>query len=94
METKPFLEIKISTPNEEGPSVTIHWKDSPDDPVKLEWDAADQAWTKICDGIHALLHNLGPIPEGGWGVEFSCPKPDLIVEDITREDYHNRWKDE
>ena len=90
--SKTFLEIKISHPTEEGPSVSIHWKDSPvvaDDAG--DFGDEDQAWTKICNGIHALLANLGPFPEGGWDIEFTCPDPHLIVEKgLTRKEYQDR----
>ncbi len=94
----PFLIIKIATPTEDGPGVSIRWLDAPEsEGVEIDgWaDDCDQAWTKICDGIHGLLANLGLHPEGGWDVEFNCPNPNLIIEKgFSRKDYHNRHKEE
>ncbi len=86
----PFLTIRIG-PQDPGESdVSIHWKDAPDNVADVEWNPEDQAWTKICDGIHSLLANLGASPENGWKVEFICPSPNLIVEDITQQEYWDR----
>ena len=94
-----FLVIKIGTPIPDvGPSVSIHWKDSdteiipPMDADESEkWDRGDQAWTKICNGIHALIGELGPLPEGGWDVEFTCSNPSSIIEEgLTIKQYHDR----
>lgn len=89
-ETDLFLEIKIGyTLQPDSPGVSIRWKNSPD--ILQEFDAADQAYTKICDGIHNLLSNLGPIVGEGWVVEFTCKDYNLIVEpDLSREDYNDR----
>lgn len=83
------LEIKIGVHEGEGPhpGVSVHWKDAPE--FTAEWDGMDQAWTKICDGIHSLLGNLGPIPEKGWNVVFTCEDHDQIVENITQKEYRS-----
>jgi hypothetical protein len=85
------LTIKIKPSTEPGPNVSIHWEDAPDNVAETAWDVQDQAWTKICDGIHMLLSNLGPSPEHGWDVVFTCPDPSLIIEEnLTQEKYWER----
>ena len=54
--------------------VSIRWEDRPldDDLDDEEFDKFDLAWTRICDGIHSLISNLGPIPETGWDARITC----------------------
>lgn len=70
MNSEIFLDIKISSGDNDGSGCSIHWEDSPE--IGEEWDDEDQAWTKICNGIHALLANLEPWPETGYKVVFRC----------------------
>lgn len=65
------LRIEISEGEDDGSDVSIHGvnlPEAPDDPEAFaEWD---RKWTSICNGIHALLGELGPIPDVGWEVKF------------------------
>ena len=93
------IKIAISTPiSEPGPSVSIQWEGkcleiNATSELDDVWDEGDQIWTKICNGIHAFLAELGPIPEGGWDVKFSCKNPKLILEKgLTLRKYRNHYK--
>lgn len=92
----PFLVIKLRpNPEPDGSGVSICWKDCPDQSHGHEWDSWDQAWTKISNGIHCLLGELGPIPDSGWEIEFSCSDHELIVEkNLTLKQYRNRCREE
>ena len=95
----PFLVIKLK-PNSDpdGSDVGIRWnKPHPEiftgDDDKV-WDEGDQAWTKICNSIHALLGELD-FKGLSWEVEFDCPDTSPIIEkDLTRNQYHDRNKKE
>lgn len=92
MSQKPFLTIKISPQVDDGKPLadaSIFWKNAPE--FQHEWDDVDQAWRKICDGIHSLIANLHPQPETGWEVEFECNGHQQIVDsNQTQEDYYKR----
>lgn len=92
MSQKSFLTIKIRPQVDDGKPLadsSIFWKDAPD--CQHEWDDVDQAWTKICDGIHSLIANLEPWPETGWEIEFECGDHQQIVDpELSRDDYHKR----
>ena len=100
MMENPFLVIKLKAPNPDGAGVGIRWVDPhPEIDIPMDakdtdvWDEGDQAWTKICNSIHALIGELDPIPEGGWEIEFSCLDTSLIIEKgLTRNQYHDRNK--
>jgi hypothetical protein len=91
-----MIEIKIGEQEEnDGSSVEIRWKDAPDNVAETDWNNEDQVWTKICNGIHGLLAELGPIPKNGWKVEFSCPDFKKLVEKgLTRQQYDERSEED
>ena len=68
-----MLRIEI-TEGDDDPAysgVSIHGIDMPDAPEDPEaFKEWDKRWTSICNGIHALLGDLGPVPETGWKVKF------------------------
>ena len=65
------MRIEINEGGTDGVGVSIHGVNMPEPPEEsedfLEWD---KRWTSICNGIHALLGELGPLPSTGWKVEF------------------------
>ena len=68
---QPLISIEIRESLEpDGVGVSILWADTPDiSSVRhQEWEHFDKCWKIVCDGIHGLLAELGPIPENGWDV--------------------------
>ncbi len=68
-----MIKIEITTPCDVGVGTSIHWKDGSGE------EKYDKVWDKITKGIHALLMELDPIPEGGWNVVFMCPEPERLL---------------
>jgi len=66
-----MLRIEINEGGGGGADITILGIDLPEPPedeVKfLKWR---ERRDNLINGIHALLVNLGPIPENGWQVEY------------------------
>lgn len=66
-----MIRIEIEDGNSDDADVSIRGVDFPDAPAD---DAAyavwEERWSSICNGIHALLAELGAIPETGWSVRF------------------------
>lgn len=94
---EPLLTIRLKPSTDfDGPGVSIHWKEpsheiflGDDDEV---WDEGDQAWTKICNGIHALLSQVD-FKGMAWEVEFDCPDSSPLIEKgLTRNQYHVRQR--
>ena len=77
-----MLRIEI-VDGADGADVSIEGVDFPEAPEDeaafAEWDARQ---TSIRNAIHALLGELGPIPEAGWDVKFWCseqPRSELEI---------------
>jgi len=70
-----MLKIEITVDSSpqwgEGSSVTIRNLNKAPDCDDAEYTAWNKRWTSVCQGIHLLLSELGPIPDGGWKVEYS-----------------------
>jgi len=64
------LRIEISEGDGDGSSISIHGVNLPEPPDDDSFPEWDRKWTSICNGVHALLGELGPIPENGWKVKF------------------------
>lgn len=84
------LKITIKPLQEEGPSVSIHWEDAPE--IEYDWADSDQVWTKISNALHGFLAEIGPHPEQGYDITFSCKNFEHLIEPITREQYYERNK--
>jgi len=80
---RPVVRIEVSTPTDGG-SVGIRWVDSDLDPAVDDetWNRNIEAWDRMTAGIHALLSELGPIPEGGWDVKLYCHDPEGLLRHV------------
>ena len=65
-----MLRIEI-TEGAGGAGASIQGVDFPEAPEdEAAFAVWDVRWSGICNGIHALLGELGPTPEDGWCVKF------------------------
>ena len=72
-----ILTIKLYEQKKpDGSHISMNWKNVPT--MDGDWTPKmEEVWGDVKNGIHALIGNLGPIPEAGWEVDVTIKGVDF-----------------